>query len=196
MRRVLIYLFLLSCVKSFSQKSNSIKLFDLNSGNSELTKNVTLKKDQLLVTIYYIHGFINLTELHHYVIDSKNNVEKYIEKQSKDKKLVSFELTKMTIEEKKLFLKNLNSLLKSKFIRFNPKEFYYENPDNKSYCGGNSDMPTKGIIISNINSMSNYKSYDGYHKLQFCDLIHKENLKEFLDTYRLFEFKTYTLDLK
>ena len=194
MKRILIYLLLFSSVNLFSQNNIALKLFEINNGNSELTKNVKIKKGELLITIYYIHGFISLTELHHYIINSQNNVEKYIEKQSRDKKLVSFEQIKMTLDEKKLFLKKLNNLLKSKFITFHPKEFYYENPDNKFRCGGNSDMPTKGMIISNLDNLSNYKSYDGYHKLQFCDLIHKENLKEFLDIYRSFEFKTHNFN--
>lgn len=187
--KIFIVLFLFSsglCAQDF----RDLKLFQEFNEKEKITSNIKLSDDSILLSVYWKHGFMDLTEIRHYIVSKNWEVKKIEESQSKgNTDMIYFKETTMSDVEKSAFLIHFKKLLNSDFIQVEPAAFIAFNPKVQIQCMLDSDKETRGIIVTQNKKQSKYEAYNPHQILQSCDLIHKEYLQEFVDLYSLFRFE-------
>jgi len=149
-----------------------------------LTKNITLKKGEKMITIYSKSGWSDINTINH-IIYKKNKIIRIYEKLSEgmNSKFDSIDTIKLSQQDINLYKKilkseNLNELLQIKPTDLSPKS---------ASCSIH-DASTKGIIISDDKKKTHYRQYAIRFYYSKCDINNEEKnrLNKFILLYNLF----------
>ena len=167
------------CINSYSQSIIFPKFKnDYNSTKNDISKNISLKEKDLLVSVFYQHGGLNLTQIKHYVINEGKLKKIFTENQSLyNKKLIK--LSEELVTEKDI--EKIKSFSKSNFLK---SDNSFLNPPKTCIV---FDADTRGFIFTTKTSQSSYFITGADHKYKNCKGFDKTALKEFMDSFAIFE---------